>query len=110
MTDHAKKSWKELELHGAAAISRLCGEYVVTDVRRVPGTKYRIKVFERANDFIGLPDIRFRNPDGSVDGTCGLGATELEALQDAITQVAKVLASRAQWSERDIEWADPRDF
>ena len=103
-------NWKNLHLHGSAAISRLCGEYVIDDVLRVPGTQYRIKVFERMDDYLALPNIGFRMSDGSVDGTCGLGASEHEALQNAIAGVGELLASRATWNEEDIEWSDPRDF
>jgi len=111
MTIDAKLSnWKEIDLHGSVGISRLCGEYVIHDVARIAGTKYRIKVFERRDDFLALPNIAFRAPDGSVDGTCGLGATELEALQDAIKGVAELLSSRPKWEEGDLDWVDPRDF
>ncbi len=102
-------NWKNLELHGCAAISRLCGEYVIEDTIRLAGAQFRIKVFEREHDFVAFPNIRFRTPNGSIDGTCGLGSTELEALQDAIARVAGVLAARARWEEQDLEWVDPRD-
>lgn len=103
-------SWKLVDLHGSVAISRLCGEYVIYDVARIPGTMYRIKVFERKDGYYALPNIRFRLPDGSVDGTSGLGATEIEALQDAINGVAELLSSRPNWAEADLDWVDPRDF
>jgi len=105
-----RMTWKEVNLHGSLAISRLCGEYVIDDHLRVPGTSYRIKVFERSADFMALPNLRFRTPDGSVDGTCGLGATEVEALQDAVARVSELLASRPRWDEEGLDWADPRDF
>jgi len=102
--------WKDVDLCGSRGISRLCAEYVIHDVPRVPGAKYRIKVFERDADFIAVPDIQFRSPDGRFDGTCGLGHSELEALQDAIASVGALLASRPTWEEEDVEWTDPRDF
>jgi hypothetical protein len=108
--DSKSLDWRRIDLHGSVAISRLCGEYVIHDFLRVPGTKYRIKVFEREADFFALPNIAFRSADGSVDSTCGLGATELEALQDALAGVGALLASRPSWSESDLEWIDPRDF
>ncbi|MCK6524643.1 hypothetical protein L6R49_24820 [Myxococcota bacterium] len=83
---------------------------MIYDVLRVPGTQYRIKIFEREADFLALPNLRFRALDGSVDGTCGLGATEVEALQDAIARVSELLASRPRWEEGDLDWIDPRDF
>lgn len=103
-------SWKQVDLHGSVSISRLCGEYVIDDVARLPGPGYRVKVFERKEDFLALPNIRFRLADGSVDGTCGLGATEVEALQDAIKGVADLLSARRSWTEADLDWVDPRDF
>lgn len=103
-------TWKNVDLHGSIAISRVVGEYVVDDHPRVPSTSYRIKVFERSEDFLALPNLRFRARDGSVDGTCGLGATELEALQDAIARVSELLASRPRWEEGDVDWIDSRDF
>lgn len=102
--------WKQINLHGSASISRLCGEYTIHDVVRVPGTKYRIKVYERESDYIALPNIAFRTPEGRVDGTCGLGRTEVEALQSAVEGVSEWLSSRANWEEEDIEWSDSRDF
>ena len=102
--------WKDVDLCGSRGISRLCTEYVIHDVPRVPGAKYLIEVFERDADFIAVPDIHFRNADGIVDGTSGLGSTELEALQDAIASVGALPASRPTWEEEDVEWADPRDF
>ncbi len=103
-------TWKEVNLHGSLAISRLCGEYVIDDHLRVASVSYRIKVFERHDDFMALPNLRFRTADGSVDGTCGLGATEVEALQDAVARVSELLASRPKWDEDDLDWVDPRDF
>lgn len=103
-------NWKEINLHGSVAILRLCGEYVVEAGLRIPVSGYRIKVFERGDHFVARPNVRFRMPDGSVDGTSGLGATELDALQDAITGVADLLASRSRWTEADLDWVDPRDF
>lgn len=105
-----KMSWRGVNLHGSLAISRLCGEYVIEDHVRVPARQYRIKVFERRDDFLALPNLRFRTPDGSVDGICGLGASELDALQDALERVGELLSSKSRWENGDVEWADPRDF
>lgn len=103
-------SWKQVGLGGASSIARLCGEYIIDDIGRIPGPGYRIKVFERRDDFLALPNIRFRLANGIVDGTCGLGSTELEALQDAINGVAAILSSRNRWTEAELDWVDPRDF
>lgn len=104
-------TWKNIDLHGSLAISRVVGEYHIYDHLRLPSnTSYRIKVFERRDDFLALPNIGFRTPDGSVDGTCGIGATDLEALQDAVARVSELLATRPRWEEADLEWSDPRDF
>lgn len=102
--------WKRVDLGGFVAISRLCGEYFIQDVGRLPASGYRVKVFERREDFLALPNIRVRLPDGTVDGISGLGQTELEALQDVIIGVGELLSSRDVWAEADLDWADPRDF
>jgi|JI10StandDraft_1071094.scaffolds.fasta_scaffold202577_2 hypothetical protein len=103
-------AWKQVNLHESLSISRVVGEYLIEDHARLPSSGYRIKVFERRDDFMALPNLRFRAPDGTVDGTCGLGATELEALQDAVARVGVILASRPRWGEGDLDWIDPRDF
>lgn len=110
MMEKPSSTWKKVDLHGSHQISRVVGEYVIHDHPRVPSTSYRIKVFERRNDFLALPNLRFRLHDGRVDGICGGGATEVEALQDAIARMSELLASRPRWEESDLEWNDPRDF
>lgn len=101
--------WKQINLHGSLSISRVVGEYRIHHAG-VHTTGYRIKVYERGDDFLALPNLRFRALDGTVDGTCGLGATETEALQDAVKRVSELLATRPRWQEDDLDWSDPHDF
>jgi hypothetical protein len=103
-------NWKELNLHGAHGIAKLCGVYELTDAHRLPGGKLKIKVLERAADFIAEPNVCIRSESGEPEWTCGLGKTELDALQDAIERIMSDLGARDEWSEEHLEWSDPRDF
>ncbi|HET9954821.1 MAG TPA: DUF3969 family protein [Polyangiaceae bacterium] len=108
--DRLQLTWKQLQLNGASGIARVCGVYEITDQHRIPGGKFKIKVLERESDFIALPNVCIRSPDGVPEWSCGLGPSELEALQDAVTRVTSDLSARDEWSDESLEWSDPRDF
>jgi hypothetical protein len=92
------------------AISRVCGVYEVLAVR-VPGTKFKVKVVERSDGtFAAFPNVCLRAADGTPDGVAGLGATETEALEDALKWFMAELAKRAECQPEDFEWVDPVDF
>jgi hypothetical protein len=103
-------NWKKMQLHGADGIAKLCGVYELTDAHRLPGGKFKIKVLERTDDFIAVPNVCTKSEGGQPEWICGLGATELEALQDAIERIMLDLSSKDEWGEEDLEWSDPRDF
>jgi hypothetical protein len=102
-------NWKEIELKGAGSIARVCAVYELSD-NRLPAGGFKIKVLERENDYIALPNIRFRLESGVIDGTCGLGRSEIEALQDAFECVMAELGTKDEWLEEELEWSDPSDF
>jgi hypothetical protein len=103
--------WKTIHLCGAGAIARVCGVYEITEIRRIPGGKFKIKVLERdRGDFAAFPNVSVKNSDGSSRGTCGLGADERAALQDAVKWFMSELDKRAEWAPEDFEWSDPLDF
>lgn len=102
-------SWKDVVLHGSAAISKLCAEYEITDTR-LPTAKYRIKVFERRDSFFASPNVAVKGSDAAPEWIGGLGRTELEALQDAIARMGEQFALRSTWNDNDLEWSDPVDF
>jgi hypothetical protein len=102
----ATMSWKNI---GAGPISRVCGVYELLDTR-LPTGKYKIKVLEREDDFVAHPNVSIRSSDGVAEWTCGLGESEVLALQDAIKYLSEDLSLRDNWPEEDLEWSDPRDF
>jgi hypothetical protein len=102
--------WRNANLHGAARIARVCGLYEVTDTR-VPGTRFKVKILERAEgDFIALLNVCLKDRHGSPDGMAGLGGTEIEALEDALKWFMQDLAQRKTLNNDDFEWSDPLDF
>lgn len=106
MTSH----WKRLNLHGALRLERLCGVYELVDTNRIPGGTVKIKVLERSTDFMALPNVCTRSESGEPDWICGLGQSEGEALQDAIARIMSALIVRSEWTEDQLEWADPTVF
>lgn len=102
-------SWKHIALKGAGGISRTCSVYELTD-HRLPGGKLKIKVLERAGDYVAFPNVCIRSESGVPEWTCGLGASETEALQDAVDHLMADLGTRQEWTEEELEWSDPRDF
>ncbi|NMO19719.1 hypothetical protein HPC49_35275 [Pyxidicoccus fallax] len=102
--------WRAISLHGATGISRVTNVYEVQDLR-VPGTRYRIKVLERVQgDFLALPNMCVKNSGGEPEWISGLGRTEVDALQDAVSRTSEMLVSAARLATDDFEWSDPRDF
>lgn len=65
---------------------------------------------ERANDFLAVPNVCVRGPDGSPQWIGGLGRNELEALQDALARIMSDLSAREEWQEDELVWSDARDF
>ncbi|NOK32980.1 hypothetical protein [Corallococcus exercitus] len=103
-------SWSAINLRGAARISRVANIYEVQD-RRVPSTRYKIKVLERdIGDFLAVPNLCVKTRTGEPDWTAGLGRTELEALEDAIGRMGEALGTAERLTPDDFEWSDPRDF
>jgi len=107
----SSKNWRNINLFGATEIARVCGVYEITEMQYIPGTKFKIKVLERAKeDFIAIPNVSFRISDNTVDGMAGLGRTEEEALEDALRWFMEELMKRTDWSPNDFEWDDPIEF
>src|SRR5262245_3865777 len=104
-------TWRDVKLFGATRISRVCGIYEIIETTKVPGTKFKVKVLERGpGDFVAIPNICLKAPDGSPDGMAGLGRSEVEALQDALKWFMGELAKRDSCTPDDFEWSDPVDF
>lgn len=101
--------WKNIRLNGASAIARICSVYELAE-HRLPGGKFKIKVLEREQDFIALPNVCIRSESGVPEWTCGIGGSETEALQDAIEYIMADLGTKQDWLEDELEWSDPRDF
>jgi hypothetical protein len=96
-------TWKGLDLAGAAAIAEVVGTYVITTLK-LPGTTFRIEVQERGADFIAYPNFGVRVEGGAVDTICGIGSSEMDALQDALTRVMEIVNTRAEWGDGEVEW------
>ena len=103
-------AWKDIELKGAIGIARICAVYEITDQHRLPGGKFKIKVLEREEDYIAIPNVCVRSESGMPEWTCGLGKSDMEALQDAVDRIMTDLGTKDEWSEEDLVWSDPRDF
>jgi len=103
-------TWKNIALHGAQSIARLCGIYEISDTHRLPNGAFKVKVLERAQDYLAVPNVCVRGPDGSPEWISGLGQNEREALQDAVARVMSKLGQRDEWQEDELVWSDPRDF
>ena len=105
-----RDDWRGVKLHRAAAIERVCAVYEIAEPRRLPNGGYKIKVVERAADFMAIPNVCVKDAAGDPQWICGLGATALEALQDAIDRTESDLSARDFWEDEQLEWSDPRDF
>jgi hypothetical protein len=108
MGDVTSLPWTAINKHGAGSIRRVCGVYEIFDQARVPDARYKIKVLQRAeDDFVALPNFCVK----STGWRSGLGRTEAEALQDALSWLGKDLDSLGGSLQRDrFEWADPKEF
>ncbi len=103
--------WRNVELSGASSLSRLSSEYEVIAPKVPQGGRFKIKVLERQDGtFAAFPNVCLRAADGTPDGVAGLGATETEALEDALKWFMAELANRAECQPEDFEWIDPVDF
>lgn len=102
--------WSDLQVDGLFSLERVCGEYQVVNTR-IPGTKLRVKVVERASvsGFMAFPNACLVI-DGQAEWRCGMGATQELALQDLLARFFSDLESIDGTGEVDVEWADPRDF
>ena len=77
----------------------------------MPGAKFRIKVWERhIGDFLAVPNVCLKEPQGTADWVAGLGGSETEALEDCLRRFMEQLRGRTAASEDDFEWSDPQDF
>ena len=104
-------SWKKIDLFGGKGISRLCGEYQITEPSKLPSAQFRIKVWERdIGDFLAVTNVCLKDAQGSPDWVAGLGGSESEALEDCLRSFMEQLRGRAVVSEDDFEWSDPLDF
>lgn len=103
-------SWRDIELHGALAIERVCGVYHLFD-QRVPDGNFKIKVLEGASGgFTAVVNVCVRRPDGQPAWLSGLGPSELAALEDALKWFMHALDQRREWAPEDFEWRDPIHF
>ncbi len=104
-------SWKQIDLCGSKGISRLCGEYQIAEPSKLPGAKFRIKVWERdIGDFLAVPNVCLKDAQGSEDWVAGLGGSESEALEKCLRHFMEQLSERPAPSEDDFEWSDQVDF
>jgi hypothetical protein len=99
-----------INLCGASSISRVANVYEIQDFQGVPWSKYKIKVLERSKDFLAVPNVAVRTAEGAVEWISGIGRTEAEALQDAVSQISEALSARGIWRPEDFEWSDPHEF
>lgn len=111
-TERPTKDWKKIDLCGAVSIDRVCALFEVEDGRVVPGRRFRIKVLERqVGDYLAVPNMFVRLPDGTPNYISGLASTEYDAVQDLLRRLMEqVQALPDDAPEERFEWADPRDF
>jgi hypothetical protein len=103
-------TWKNIALHGAQRIAKVCAVYEITDSQRLPNAAFKIKVLERAQDFLAVPNVCVLSAEGLPEWISGIGSTELAALEDALSRIMSDLQQREEWQEDQLAWSDPRDF
>jgi hypothetical protein len=103
-------TWKNIALHGAQRIAKVCAVYEISDSARLPNGAFKIKVLERAHDFLAVPNVCVLNAEGIAEWISGIGSTEQEALADALARIMSDLKQRDEWQEDQLAWTDPRDF
>jgi hypothetical protein len=102
--------WKKVDLCGAVTIDRVCDIFEV-EHPAVPSRRFKIKVLERASgDYLAVPNVLTKLPDGTPDYISGLGRSRTEALQDLLERFVPLLSRVTPDDPEMFDWADPRDF
>lgn len=103
--------WRTIDLCGAANIERIVGVYQIGELTHVPGGQFKIKVIERpGGSYLAVPNMCVKSADGTPEWIGGLGTTEVEALQDALSRIMEELNAIGGYDPNRIEWSDPLDF
>ena len=98
------QDWRTLKIQGVSNIQKLIGVYEVTIQNLTRSIE--IKVFERSNGFVAFSSLAIKDKDGIISGTCGLGDSEMEALQDCLMSLMGDLASLPKISNELVIYRD----
>ena len=113
-SDNAK--WRDTFYGKQIFISRLIAEYNLFSTVIFPYTHCKLRVWQRDDDFLAITNIAIRDVENNtVDGTCGLGDTAMEAFNDCVANVLELIEFyENKWGRKlddeDYEYSDPDDF
>lgn len=106
--------WKSIATRGVT-LEKLVSEYTMWH-EKLPYTKCKIRVWERSSDFLAISNINVKDYDNnSVDGICGIGKTEPEAVTDLINRLLDMISFYEEkqgrdYHEDDFEYVDNDSF
>lgn len=97
-------NWKMLDLCGATKIQKVIGIYELI----IPGLirNVEVKIIENDKGFIAYPNVVKKDGNGYPDGICGLGKSEMEALQDLLQYLMQDLKSVPELSDDRVVYRD----
>lgn len=105
-------TWQHLKVEGLGPVTRVAAVFQIgPPLEWMPFPSFKVKVLERGNgSFLGVPNVCVKAPDGSPEGTSGLGSTVEEALEDAMNYFVQSLDDRRDLPEDAFVWSDPEEF
>jgi hypothetical protein len=105
-------NWKDIKINGIASIEKCVAEFQIGELQKTPFGKFKIKIFERANNtYAGFTNLMVKHSeDNSADCGVGFGSNISEALEDTLNNFMEMLNQRENWEENDFEWSHPDDF
>ena len=106
-----RKPWTDIRIPGIARIDRVVAEFDVwTDGMTLPFAKFKVKIVERTDDFLGVVNVAIKNQvTGYPEWIGGNGWSVEEALEDAIRYFLREVEKYAPprpLTDEDFEWSD----
>lgn len=111
------EDWKHVidDFKTIIKIQKLVAEYEFSDIEKIPYLNFKIKIYQNMDDsFEGITNILIRElyntKCDSFSCVCGIGDSEMNALQATLKRMYEELNQKEHWSEDDFRSMDIYDF